>query len=332
MFFYYFKLQFHAPVHFGADIPALGLEKTVMACHADTFFSALYIEALKCGGEEKARMLYEDAKSGRFLLSDLMPYAEDILYIPRPLYPETPGKSDIKNRKKIKKMDYIPAGGLKDYFGYLRGKRESLPDDGIWSPFFGVYDLRVRVALNYQSQPQPYYVGTFSFAPRCGLYFILGIDKEDRLPFYTALINSLGYSGIGGKRTSGWGWFELEDDPYELEEDYCLNEHDYTIASLLKKEQAAWYLNLSVTYPRQEELGDDLLEKSYYRLIRREGFVQSPAYNDFFVKRRPLIMFAGGSLFPRRLQGDIPDVSLSGRHPVYRYGKSLMLGVDFDDD
>lgn len=332
MFFRYFKLKFKTPIHFGADIPSLGLEKAEMACHADTFFSALYMETLNRYGEEKALSLYEEARAGKLFISDLMPYKGDVLYIPRPLLPEAKGVSDIKNRKKIKKIKYIPAGGLKDYLLYIKGEKAGLPEDEIWQPFFGSFDLRVRVALNYQEKPQPYYVGTFTFAPLAGLYFILGTDKEEKFDFYTEIINSLGYSGIGGKRTSGLGLFELEDDPYELEEEYCLNEHDAALAVLLKKEKADFYLALSVIYPLKDEIENLDMEKACYRLVRREGFVQSVNYNDFFVKRKPLVMFDSGSVFPKRLIGDIPDVSLDGRHPVYRYGKSLMLGVDFDDD
>lgn len=331
MFFSYFKLKFKTPVHFGADIPSLGLEKAEMACHADTFFSALYMEACRLYGEQAAyEMLYLPAREGNFLISDLMPYYEETLYVPRPLFPEAPGKSDIKNRKRMKKISWIPARSLDGYLDFIAGKREELPDDEGWRQELGAGELRVRVALNYQEKPQPYYIGTFSFYPQAGLYFILGADSEERARWLQELVGYLGYSGLGGKRTSGLGIFELEDDYYIMDEECCLTDCDRSLYRMLARDKAAYYMSLSVIYPAKDELAGFPLDKSFYRLVRREGFVQSTAYSDTCVKRKPLVMLGSGSVFPERLKGDIPDVSLKGRHPVYRYGKSLMLGVDFD--
>ena len=39
-------------------------------------------------------------------------------------------------------------------------------------------------------------------------------------------------------------------------------------------------------------------------------------------------MIKAGSCFPQKLNGDICDVSDNGRHPVYRYGKPIMLGFN----
>lgn len=51
---------------------------------------------------------------------------------------------------------------------------------------------------------EPYHVGGFQFAPNCGVYFLVA-GSYDLLP----LLEQLSYSGIGGKRSSGYGRFEF---------------------------------------------------------------------------------------------------------------------------
>ncbi|MBO8159673.1 type III-A CRISPR-associated RAMP protein Csm4 [Thermosyntropha sp.] len=331
MFYCFFKLKFTTPVHFGSDIPGLGLERAEMTCHSDTLFSALCCEAFSLFGNEGVDFLVKSAQKGELLLSDLMPYKKDTLYIPRPLLSEGAGGRDLKNRKKIKKLTYIPICGLYDYLDYITGKRANFPEGDIWEAEFGARNLRVRVALNGQEKPRPYYVGTFQFAPDSGLYFILGIKEEEQLDLYRKLIISLGYSGLGGKRTSGFGHFEMEDSEYILEPDCIIDDNnDGLLTDLLLNQKASFYLSLSLVYPKKDELPIVNDSRATYNLVRREGFVQSVDYNnDFFVKRRPLIMLDSGSTFKSRIEGDIVDVSIEGKHPVYRYGKSMMLGVDY---
>ena len=94
---------------------------------------------------------------------------------------------------------------------------------------------------------------------------------------------------------------------------------------MLTAKNADWQLALSSLWPTVEEL--PLLEGSYYNLIKRGGFVNSPAYSSQPSKRHTIHMLAAGSCFKRKITGQIGDVSADGNHPVYRYGKPLYLGV-----
>ena len=48
--------------------------------------------------------------------------------------------------------------------------------------------------------------------------FVLGLENEDDMEEMQELITQLGLSGIGGKRSSGYGKFELGEDYIELDE------------------------------------------------------------------------------------------------------------------
>ena len=78
--------------------------------HSDTLFSALCIEALR---DETARnSLLEEAKAGRFLLSDAFPYRADELFLPKPLIRTEQGLRQMQDpgqRKLFKKLTYLPA-------------------------------------------------------------------------------------------------------------------------------------------------------------------------------------------------------------------------------
>ena len=44
-------------------------------------------------------------------------------------------------------------------------------------------------------------------------------------------------------------------------------------------------------------------------------------------KKKTQYFLAAGSLLPRRFEGDLYEVGPGGAHPVYRYGRPILLGV-----
>jgi len=332
--YYLFKLKFLAPVHFGADISRLGLESSAMYCHCDTLFSAFCHEILRNYGEDALGRLVEDAREGRLLLSDTMPYDGTELYLPKPvLYfdrsQETGQKADrqretmISLKKRMKKITHIPISSMNEYIRFLKEGGDDLP---FTPPCFGSEAVFPKVAVSGLEEPQPYSVGTFLFKKGAGLYFILGIEDKNRLDYFKELIVSLGYSGIGGKRTSGYGRFELEEDEIELDPEYYAAESDRLLADMIAQESSL-YISLSVVSPAAEDWRIINDQRSSYSLVQRRGFVLSETYSDRFLKRSPLVMINAGSCFPERLKGTVHNVAKSGRHAVYRYGMGMMIGV-----
>ena len=138
-------------------------------------------------------------------------------------------------------------------------------------------------------------------------------------------MKSLSLSGIGGKRTSGYGQFEYEFK--QLDESSNV-ESERTLAALLNK-NAEYYLSLSAFYPQKDEVKN--LKNGYYSLIQRQGFVQSATYNNKdnkILKKRSITMINAGSCFREKFEGEVVDVKKDGNHSVYRYGKPIMIGIE----
>ena len=76
----------------------------------------------------------------------------------------------------------------------------------------------------------------------------------------------------------------------------------------------------------EQEL-DSVVCDSYYQLKRRSGFIDSADLAENGYRKKDFYVFTAGSCFSKRFEGDIFDVSRNGRHPVYRYGKSMLMGV-----
>ena len=79
MNFWVYKLAFSTEVHIGNGL----LTDSDYTMYADTFFSALCLEALKIYGVEGIEKLKTMAMEDKLVLSDGFPYIKDKLYIPK---------------------------------------------------------------------------------------------------------------------------------------------------------------------------------------------------------------------------------------------------------
>ena len=316
---YLYKLKFPYGVHFGADKAGIGLEKISSNCHCDTLFSAICHEILKLHGEDELTKFYNETVSGNFLLTDLLPYKNDELMIPKPiLYREKSEEeqvSDSVKKKKMKKLQFLPISKLNDFF-------DGNAEDTKFCESV-LYEKNAPSRDGDDTKNGLYSIGVTRFFDDCGLYFIAKMP-EDKKDWFDNIIISLGLSGLGGKRTSGYGQFEIIDD-FELDETSQI-QSEAIMAKMLNKE-SKYYLTLSAFYPQKDEI--QKLKSGYYTLIQRQGFVQSTTYNDDgFLKKLPTTMINAGSCFEYKFEGDVIDVNKDGNHPVYRYGKPIMIGID----
>ncbi|MBR1477495.1 MAG: type III-A CRISPR-associated RAMP protein Csm4 [Lachnospiraceae bacterium] len=305
MYYKLLKLKFTKGVHFGNG----SLEGAETAFNADTFFSAMCIEALSVN-KEGAELLVSMVRENKLLLSDAFPYKDSILYIPKPImHIERKGNSGLSERKLIKKIRYVP---LDDFDDYVAGCANLSSDEYAFE--FGKYSVNTR-AFVYSEETQPYRVVSFSFYDSCGLYIVAGFGDEAVEEYIDELVEGLSYSGIGGKRSSGYGRFE-----------YYKSKIPDKMLQRMEGEHSK-YMSLSVSLPKNEELGKSI-ENAEYLMIRRGGFVASESYAKEFVKKRDIYAFKAGSCFGKRFEGDVFDVSVSGAHPVYRYLKPMFIGVN----
>lgn len=139
-------------------------------------------------------------------------------------------------------------------------------------------------------------------------------ELEEEKQLLEELLESLSYTGIGGKKFSGLGKFSCI--PKKVPEEF--------LKQLEKR--TGRYMLLSPALPREEEL-DEVLEGASYQLEKRSGFVASPEYASEWRRKKDLYVFQAGSCFEKKFEGDIYDVSDGGNHAVYRYAKPLFMRI-----
>ncbi len=298
-----YKLEFKAPVHFGTGV----LNESAISFCADTLFSALYIEALKLGIADE---LYAAVDTGQLLISDAFPYMDKQYFLPKPmLYIEPKDQGNSKVKKQYKKLKYIPVEEISNFLsGDLNPENCSLEDLG------KEYSQVMAAVRREEEDALPYRVGNYLFNDKCGLYIIATYADEDVMYMLDDLFDSLSYTGIGGKRGSGKGRFELKQ-----------GNMDASLESMLGKESDK-YMLISSALPTESEL-EKALEEASYLIQKRSGFVYSESYAEEEMKKRDMYTMQAGSCFNEKFVGDIYDVNEGGSHPVYRYAKGMFLGV-----
>lgn len=297
-----YKLTFPNGIHIGNG----KLSSADITIHSDTIFSAMCIEMLNIGGEEALHNFMDMAKNNQLVISDAFPYISDKIYIPKPMCRVDGKNRDISLKKEFKKLEYIPYDKFVDY---LSGNINPAEINSEYSTL-GSRGLYQKVALKYDKDNELYSVGTYNFNQNCGLYMIIGF--ENNCETVEKIMMSLRYSGIGGKRSAGYGRFEYEKSAVPF-------------ADILSCDSER-YMTLSSCMAADNEL-ERTLEGASYKLIKRSGFVQSQTYSDMPMKKRDFYMFSAGSVFKEKFLGDIFDVSINGKHPVYKYAKPMLLGI-----
>lgn len=306
-----YKLSFHTGIHLGSG----KLSDGESVIHADTLFSALCLEALRMGGQEEIEKLVKLVESDKLRFSDGLPYIGDTLYLPKPMIAiEGSSESNSVEKKAYKRLKYIPE---EQFDAYLEGYLDVQKENQIFSEGFGEFSIRTMVNLQDEEDAMPYNVGVFQFQQNAGIYFLFAFEHKDDKKYLDELFDALAFTGIGGKRSSGLGKFTVTtaEAPQGFEE------------RLDNKKEGQSVMALSVCLPEEEEL-EVILRDASYGLIKRSGFVSSETYARAYEKKRDLVVFTPGSCFGNRFNGVLSDVSAGGSHPVYSYGKSLMMRIN----
>lgn len=306
-----YRLTFPAGVHIGTD-RGPSPDETQMTIYTDTLFSALYTEALRM---RRADILLQAVQSGHLIFSDALPYSQDDLYLPRPILhaPLRARRIDPSQAKALRSLEYLPLSRFADYVQEGAGGRV---DVSALKTEFGAADIRIRAAIRGLPEPLPYQVAVFRFRAGFGLYVLAFHMNEDTGRMFAELLTSLGYSGIGGLRSSGSGRFTVQAAAAPP-----------ALTVLLEAKEAPWQMLLGAALPADDEL-EAAVSGGWYTLARRAGYVASPDHAATPLKKRTSYALRAGSCLKRRFSGSIVDVSPAGQHPVWRCGKSLFVGVN----
>lgn len=304
-----YKLKFKLSVHFGSST----LDSCEYVFHSDSMFSALCIEALNYS-KDSLNKLVQLFSENRLCISDCMPYINETLFLPKPCcYIEAKNDTKIQSsvvKKQNKSLKYISA---ENYHKYFNNTLEPLTELEKISGL-GKAQMRTLATIN-EEKTTPYSLATYKYNENCGLYIIVGYEDFDDLCFIEDLLTGLSYSGIGGKRSSGLGKFELDN----------INKLPKAFEIMLNKISGKSIL-ISTALPNDDEL-EFALKNAQYSVIKRSGFVSSTTYSSSFLRRKDIYMFSAGSYFSNRFNGSVRDLSQKDSHSVYRCTKPMWIGV-----
>ena len=311
---YLYQLQFNTPVHFGGSDSALSLYSSEDHFRADTLFSALCHTAMQMHGAAGPERLLNLARSGGLVLSDSMPWQGEQFYLPKPCYTvQTERELPADKRKVIKKLAWIPVAAFDDYCSAMTGGTffECAPVT------FGHAVESTKAAVPDLMDAKPFPVGLYRFNENAGLYF-LAMCEDD--VFLSELVTALGYSGIGGKVTAGYGKFTVVRN-------ICLSDATdeqgkWLRAALGRSDGRSMLLTSSL--PGDGEL-EPALEGACYQLIRRAGFIGADGTEPR--KKKTQHFLAAGSVVCSRFEGELYEVGQVQQHAVYRYSKPMFLEV-----
>ncbi len=336
-----FRLMPCGAFHFGSA--GVGLEQTGVQCPSDTLYSALFAESLLAGRAFGATRAGEGQPDLPFRISSCLPYAGRALLFPRPrLASRQAEEAQRGTRKRIKNLQYVSAtilrhllagGSLQDYLRGGTGAETAhlyqdgaalvaaadgpaIANDTIWST-----DRIDRVTVDRQRDAGQYFaVGQVRFAEACGLFVLAQTRDAAATAALHELLVRLGHSGLGGRRSSGLGQFDVAE-PETID--------------LPDTTGQARAMLLSRYLPSLPELEAGVLGRgASYDLVQVGGWLASNNPEVVAQRRRAIHLLTEGSIVncpngqpPLGAVADVaPDVPPFA-HPVWRYGLALTIGV-----
>lgn len=301
------KLSFLSNLHIGKS----NIWEAESFIKADTIFSALCHEAKKIGNKDLSRLI-EITKNNTFKISDAFIFKDKDLFLPKPMLQIKSENSSRKLKKQYKKIDYIP---VSKWNSYIKGNEK--PEDLLISlNDIRESDISQKIKFEENFEHLLFDVGYVRFKQTSGLYFVLYCNKTD-FDFLKNIIVNLSYSGIGGKRSSGYGRFT------------CTFEEPTKAFLDLLNNNSRYYMNISVAYPKQNEKCNPITTS----VIRRGGFITYVTDDNVILnptRKVDRFHFASGSIFENKFEGDIFNVSPDENYVVYRYAKPIFIGVNYE--
>ncbi|MEZ4826334.1 MAG: type III-A CRISPR-associated RAMP protein Csm4 [Bacteroidia bacterium] len=330
------KLHFEGPLHLARGRSDYETAQDML--HSDTLMAAI----MACGIQLLGEDVVNEGFMQSFRLSSAYPFCGEEYFFPKPQSPfpfAFEAMPEAKVPKARKKISFIG----KSYFEQLLvgGQQENtVPPAHIHSSgkFLSarvpanesimVRETQQRVTVPHwgtEAEPTPFYLDRLYFGENAGLFFLTDASGQT-LKQLRSILRLLGDNGLGTDRHVGNGHFDCE-----FVEGFSIS---------LPKD-AKSQLCLSLYCPLKEELSPEMLKDSAFQLIKRGGYMASPADPSHRTyRKRSVYMFTEGSVFPARpLTGkyvDLAPLPESGAnilphgpvsHPVWRDGRSLFLPI-----
>jgi CRISPR-associated protein Csm4 len=181
---------------------------------------------------------------------------------------------------------------------------------GLWTSY-GIE----RASVGRSGGSIPYTVDLVKFSPGCGLAVLAQVEDEWRDDI-VACLRWLGDAGLGGRRSTGAGQFDLAVEAIEIAEPSEPNAH----------------VTLSHYVPTARELEAGVLgEPARISIVDRSGWIGS--IDGSGLRHKSVRMIAAGSVVARTAAGPpvgrVVDVTPDGfrDHEVLRAGWAFPIGV-----
>lgn len=273
-----------------------------------------------------------------------MPYFYDVyeeeykLFLPKPiLYIENKEKKTLKIdnkslKKVLKEIEFIQVADLENYINDI--KNNNTEEISLYSNKMIEKDLATKVNMEEEIS-NPYNIVSNTYMNKLnndgleiegasGLYFIIYYKEQKQYELIKNIIKSLQYTGIGGKKSIGYGQFRIDTKVDNSRDEEILYE------LINKSNDSKYKMLISLLSPTLDEMKQLDNKNIFYSLMKRSGFVYSSEYSNRNLKKKDIYMFEEGSCLDKLYLGDIKDVSKkNNKHAVYKYGIGMYLGVDF---
>jgi CRISPR type III-A-associated RAMP protein Csm4 len=320
-----FKLRPSGPWRPGPNSGAR--DRVDRVCHSDTLYSAVSSAMLRLGWGEEWFEATARSESPAVRLSSLFPWQHDSLLAPAPanLWPPQ-GTSKLR----ASAARFIPA-----FLTGLLASGQPFQEEhwdvdalsecllrrgrGGTGPFRIALRSHASVDRLEQGQIQLHQAACLEFEDNAGLWCAAECADDGWADRLEGALRLLGDSGIGGKRSLGWGHFEIAS----------VRRGDLATLVLGSKfspdpsaETAHWILSLV------SPGGSDAIDwtRGSYELLERGGRVESEA--EWGSRKKSVRMIREGSVLfaPEAPKGAARDVAPEGfPHPVYRCGLALSI-------
>ncbi len=326
------KLKPDGPWRIGPDTG--DAHRTGQILHSDAVYSAL-THAMARLGELDAWLAATAASPGgpEVCFSSCYPFHRDTLLVvpPRGVWPPPPSA-----KLRYQSVRFVPLSFIEGLFSdqpvdedrwLIDGPSECLLPSGK-GPGAGPFrvTLRSHAAVDrlIPGQVHTHSTACLEFAEGAGLWLAVEFQNEDASERWGAPVRAalrlLADSGIGGRRSLGWGRAQMPEITegslpgliWSPKEDSAASEH-------------AWWL-LSLFAPAETDEVD--WRRGSYTTLTRSGRIESSA--NWGGLKVPLPMIAEGSVVvaPAEPRGSARDIAPPGfPHPVYRSGFAVSIPI-----
>ncbi len=338
---YLVELQFDHAVHFGSSDAGLGIEEVDETCHSDTIFSGIInqlasIEHLISDFCLKKFLEKFDSPTPPFRISSFGMVKGADYFLPKPLIEPAIFSSNPlinKYRKEFKRLKWIH---LEDFYKWQNNSLLSKDIEDYFTnndkntSFYKTLMKVQHIQDRESDATQIYHSGQLFYGEKIYPFFL--IDFESELlswEWFRESLQLLGVSGLGGRRSTGYGKFTLRHEPIPIGGDESVFPKDVRESTQHRKAINLW-TNVLNHQGKGQYLFSLLKPKSLtetdceaYHLLIRRGWVFSNS-SFYQMKRKTVHMFSEGSIFKKPIEGELlnisPDKLPESHHEIYRYG------------